>query len=50
MLVKGEVASNTVCYNVASYVARKQNTTGVSDVISAMMKYGKAADAYVKAK
>lgn len=50
VLVKGEIASNTLRYSVSSYVARKQNSEDVTDVISAMMKYGKAAAAYISAK
>ena len=42
----GEAISNTLRYSVESYVAKNKDNATVGAVVSAMMKYGKAAMAY----
>ena len=49
--VQGDtVVSNTLRYSIESYVANNVNNVSLGKVVSAMMKYGKAAVAYREAK
>ena len=42
----GSAISNTLRYSVESYVAKNKNSATLGNIVSAMMKYGKAAVAY----
>ncbi len=44
--VNGEPVSNTLRYSVESYAALMREDASVGNVMSAMMKYGKAAQRY----
>ena len=45
---KNTVISNTLRYSVESYATKKSDDVSVGGVVSALMKYGKAAKAYVE--